>query len=107
MSRNIFFAGIKYDYQPLLERYARRCIKDADAASSLVNKFLQEQNWQNGGLPWPGQRLYLKRALLNRCYYYRYSQVFNRPLIWLRSPGRKGEGAGANKIVHPTHFSCD
>jgi hypothetical protein len=68
-------------YQPLLERYARFILKDAEIAISLVKKVLEDQYEFNDFVPSTRLRKILKADLLYHCYYWQQSQIFDRPLI--------------------------
>lgn len=68
-------------YEPLLQRYARRIIKDAEVAASLVMEVLEDQYEIDKLAPSPRLRKILKTDLLNRCHYWKQSQIFDRPLI--------------------------
>lgn len=73
-------AGIEY-YQPLLQRYARRLLKNEVAARELVTKVLKDQFEFNSRLPSARVRQLLKVELLNHCFYWQQAQIFDRPLI--------------------------
>ncbi|MDQ2719431.1 MAG: hypothetical protein M3Z26_06660 [Bacteroidota bacterium] len=68
-------------YDPLLLRYARRIINDAAVAETLVKKVLEDQYVIDGLRPSPRLRQILKTDLLNRCHYWKQSQIFDRQLI--------------------------
>jgi len=81
------FSGASEYYKPLLQRYARRILKDEAVAKCLVKKVLKGQ-YENNELAPPKYLLkILKADLLNHCYYYKQSQIFDRPLI--KVPMRK------------------
>lgn len=65
-------------YHPLLQRYARFIINDEEAAASLAKKVLDDQYDINGLIPAKHLRQVLKIHLLNRCYYWKQSQIFDR-----------------------------
>ena len=75
-----FVGAIEY-YKPILQRYARRILNNEAVAKSLVKKVLKGQ-YKNSELA-PSKHLLeiLKADLLNHCYYYKQSQIFDRPLI--------------------------
>ena len=68
-------------YLPLLQRYARFIIKDEEAAAALAKKVLKDQSDVNGLIPVRHLRQVLKLDLLNRCFYWMQSQIFDRPLV--------------------------
>ena len=68
-------------YEPLLQRYARRIIKDAEVAANLVIGVLEDQYKIDELAPSPRLRKILKTDLLHRCHYWKQSQIFDRPLI--------------------------
>lgn len=65
-------------YHPLLQRYARFIINDEEAAASLAKKVLEDQYDINGLVPAKHLRQVLKIDLLNRCYYWKQSRIFDR-----------------------------
>lgn len=75
-----FASAVDY-YQPLLQRYARCILKNAEVAKSLVIKVLEDQYEFNDSVPSIRLRKILKADLLNHCYYWKQSQLFDRPLI--------------------------
>jgi len=83
------FVGANEYYKPLLQRYARRILKDEAVAKSLVKKVLKRQYENNELAPSRCLLEILKADLLNHCYYYKQSQIFDRPLI--KVPLRKVE----------------
>ena len=65
-------------YYALLFRYARRIIKDAGAAASLVTEVLQEQV-ESRPLQLSKQECrLLKDTTTLRCFYWQQAQVFDR-----------------------------
>lgn len=68
-------------YESLLQRYARRIIKDAEVAANLVMGVLEDQYEIDKLAPSPRLRKTLRIYLLNRCHYLKQSQIFDRPLI--------------------------
>lgn len=68
-------------YKELLQRYARRMIHDETAAEEMVKKVLEDQYHIDGLAPTENLRKILKFDLLNHCYYYKNSKIFDRPLI--------------------------
>jgi hypothetical protein len=82
MERNKTQFAKKIDYyQPLLQRYARFILKDEEVAKKLVKKVLEDQFEFNDLVPSDRLRKILKADLLNYCYYWQQSQIFDRPLI--------------------------
>lgn len=65
-------------YGPLMERYARRLIKDATVAAVLSKHVLTDQYYMGGLVPSASLRKLLKFDLYNRCNYLRLSRVFDR-----------------------------
>lgn len=80
-TNKVQLAGAIDYYQPLLQRYARYILKDAEVAKSLVTKVLEDQYEFNNSVPSMRLRKILKADLLNHCYYWKQSQLFDRPLI--------------------------
>lgn len=68
-------------YKPILQRYARRILNDEAVAKSLAKKVLKGQYENNELTPSKHLLEILKADLLNHCYYYKQSQIFDRPLI--------------------------
>lgn len=68
-------------YRPLLQRYARRLIKDETVSSVLTNRVLKDQFHGDGLTPSKHLRQVLKTDLLNRCQYFRNFVVFDRPPV--------------------------
>ncbi len=68
-------------YEPLLQRYARRIIKDAEGAESLALEVLEDQYKIDKLAPSTRLRKILRIDLLNRCHYWKQSQIFDQSLI--------------------------
>src|SRR5574340_1246840 len=68
-------------YDKLLQRYARRLVNDASAAAIIVKEVLEAQYDINGLVPAKHLRQVLKTDVLNRCYYWKQSQIFDRPPV--------------------------
>ena len=68
-------------YKGLLQRYARRMIHDETIAEKLVKQALEDQFHIDGLAPSKNLRKTLKFDVLNHCYYYKYSKIFDRPLL--------------------------
>jgi len=83
-------------YQPLLQRYARCILKDEEVAKKLVKKVLEDQFQFNDLVPSDRLRKILKADLLNHCYYWQQSKIFDRLLI--KVPLRKY--AKTSQILH-------
>jgi hypothetical protein len=64
-------------YDPLLQRYARRLIQNEDAAADIVQQVLEAQYQINGLVPAKRLRQVLKTDVLNRCYFWLQSQIFD------------------------------
>lgn len=80
-TNKVQFANAIDYYQPLLQRYARCILKDAEVAKRLVIKVLGGQYEFNDSVPSIRSRKILKADLLNHCYYWKQSRLFDRPLI--------------------------
>lgn len=80
-TNKVQFAGAIDYYQPLLQRYARCILKDAEVAKSLALEVLEDQYEIDKLAPSSRLRKILKTDLLNRCHYWKQSQIFDRPLI--------------------------
>ena len=65
-------------YDKLLQRYARRLVNDADVAASIVKQVLKAQYDVNGLVPAKHLRQVLKTDVLNRCYYWKQSRIFDK-----------------------------
>ncbi|MDE3185087.1 MAG: hypothetical protein KGM16_16885 [Bacteroidota bacterium] len=68
-------------FKPLLERYSRRIIQDETVAKCLVKKVLEDQCKNNELAPSTDLLKILKADLLNHCYYWKQSQIFDKALI--------------------------
>lgn len=64
-------------YSSLLQRYARRFIHDAEVATVIVKEVLEAQYALNGLAPAKHLRLVLKTDVLDRCFYWKQSQIFD------------------------------
>ena len=73
-STNLLWTVAYYDR--LLQRYARRLINDATVAADIVKEVLEAQFDLNGLAPAKHLRQVLKTDVLNRCYYWKQSQIF-------------------------------
>jgi hypothetical protein len=67
-------------YYPVLQRYARRIVKDDRDAATLANEVLQEQ-FELYGFEGTLLRRRLKQALQLHCYYYLQARIFDKPMI--------------------------
>jgi len=81
-------------YFPILQRYARRVVKEEDNAAALANEILQEQ-YELDALEGPLLRRRLKQALQLHCYYCLQSRIFDKPMVKGYLP------ASENKIKQP------
>lgn len=68
-------------YYPLLLRYATIITGDRDEAEKIARKVLEDQYQVNGLAPSKLLRLVLKTDVLNRCFYFKQFQIFDRPPI--------------------------
>lgn len=68
-------------YDLLLKRYARRLIQDEEQAAKIVQDVLESQYDLNALVPSEHLRQVLKTDVLNHCYYFIQSKIFDRPLI--------------------------
>jgi hypothetical protein len=68
-------------YDKLLQRYARRVINDAGMAAIIVKEVLETQYDINGLVPAKHLRQVLKTDVLNRCFYWKQSQIFERSSV--------------------------
>ncbi len=68
-------------YKPLLERYSRLIIQDETVSKCLVKKVMEDQCGNNELTPSQDLLKILKADLLNHCYYWKQSQIFDRSLI--------------------------
>ena len=75
--------GSKAYYSKLLHRYARRLIHDEAEATRLVKKVLDNEHIPDGIAPCKRLRNILKIDLLNHCNYWKQSQIFDRPPVYL------------------------
>lgn len=65
-------------YDKLLQRYARRLVNDGAVAATIVKQVLEAQYEVNGLVPAKHLRQVLKTDVLNRCYYWKQVQIFNK-----------------------------
>ena len=68
-------------YDKLLQRYARRLLNDATVAATIVKQVLEAQYEVNGLVPAKHLRQVLKTDVLNRCYYWKQSKIFDKAPI--------------------------
>jgi hypothetical protein len=80
-------------YGNLLQRYARLLIHDAEIAAIIVKEVMEEQFDLNGLAPSKQLRQVLKTDVLNRCYYWKQSQIGNRPQAKVRELNEPGPAA--------------
>ena len=78
-STNLLWTVAYYDR--LLQRYARRLVNDATVAADIVKHVLESQYELNGLVPAKHLRQVLKIDVLNRCYYWKQSKVFDKAPI--------------------------
>lgn len=78
---NVAASKIIAYYYPLLLRYATMIIRDHDEAEKIARKVLEDQYHINGLAPSKFLRLMLKTDVLNRCFYFKQFQIFDRPPI--------------------------
>lgn len=64
-------------YDPLLQRYARRLIQNEAAAALIVQEVLEAKFQINGLVPAKHLRQALKTDVLNRCFFWLQSQIFD------------------------------
>jgi hypothetical protein len=64
-------------YDPLLQRYARRVIENEEAAAVIVQDVLEAQFQINRLVPAKHLRQVLKTDVLNRCFFWLQSQIFD------------------------------
>jgi hypothetical protein len=76
-------------YQELLQRYARRLLKDDILAANVVKEVLEIQYNINSLVPSKHLRQVLKTDVLNHCYYHIQANIFDQPVI---------------KVVPPSHL---
>ena len=74
-------AHVGCHYIPLLERYARRLIKNEWEAIRLVNDVLKDQYQIDRLAPSDYFRQVLKFNVRMRCFYFNQSKIFDRPPI--------------------------
>ena len=67
-------------YFPILQRYARRIVKDESDAAALANEILQEQ-FELYGFESALFRRRLKQALQLHSYYYLQARIFDKPMV--------------------------
>lgn len=75
--------GNKVYYSNLLQRYARRLIQDEAEAARLVKKVLDDEHIPDDMAPCKRLRNILKTDLLNHCNYWKQSQIFDQPPVYL------------------------
>lgn len=68
-------------YYPLLSRYAARVTGDRNESEKIARNVLEEQYEINGLAPSKLLRVVLKTDVLNRAFYFKQQQIFNRPKI--------------------------
>lgn len=68
-------------YQLLLQRYARRLVRNETLAANIVQEVLECQYDLNSLVPSKHLRQVLKTDVLNYCYYHIQAQMFDRPAI--------------------------
>jgi hypothetical protein len=68
-------------YQLLLQRYARRFVRNETLAANIVQEVLDCQYYFNSLVPSKHLRQVLKTDVLNYCYYHMQAKMFDRPLI--------------------------
>jgi hypothetical protein len=66
-------------YDPLFQRYARKLIQNEEAAAVIVHDVLEAQFQINGLVPAKHLRQVLKTDVLNRCFFWLQSQIFDLP----------------------------
>lgn len=79
-------------YDPLLQRYARRVIQNEEAAAVIVKDVLEAQFQINGLVPAKHLRQVLKTDVLNRCFFWLQTQLFDL----------SASKVSLSKIVKPT-----
>jgi hypothetical protein len=79
-------------YDPLLQRYARRIIQNEAAAAVIVQDVLEAQFQINGLVPAKHLRQVLKTDVLNRCFFWLQSQIFDL----------SGPKVSISDVVNPT-----
>jgi hypothetical protein len=68
-------------YYPLLMRYATIVTGDHDEAEKIARTVLEDQYEINGLAPSKLLRMVLKTDVLNRCFYFKQYEIFNRPKV--------------------------
>ena len=68
-------------YYPLLMRYATMITGDQNESEKIARNVLEEQYEINGLAPSKLLRVVLKTDVLNRAFYFKQQQIFNRPKI--------------------------
>lgn len=68
-------------YDPLLQRYARRLVRDSGIAANIVQEVLDCQYELNSLVPGRHLRQVLKTDVLNYCFYYIQAKMFGRELV--------------------------
>jgi len=68
-------------YQLLLQRYARRLVRNETLAANIVQEVLEHQYNLNALVPSKHLRQVLKTDVLNYCYYHIQAKIFDRPAI--------------------------
>lgn len=79
-------------YYPLLMRYATMVTGDHDESEKIARRVLEDQYEINCLAPSKLLRLVLKTDVLNRAFYFKQRQIFNRPLIKIKSNNRLPAG---------------
>jgi hypothetical protein len=64
-------------YDTLLQRYARRLIQNEEAAAVIVQNVLEAQFQINGLVPAKDLRQVLKTDVLNKCFFWLQTQIFD------------------------------
>jgi hypothetical protein len=73
-------------YEPLLQRYVMRLINNKAAAEKITKDVLNDQYDLDKQEPSPHLQKVLLTDMRNRCFYFRQSKIFDRPLI--KIPGK-------------------
>jgi len=76
-NRQITLVNTVAYYDPLLQRYARRIIQNEAAAAIIVQDVLEAQFQINGLVPAKHLRQVLKTDVLNRCFFWLQTQIFD------------------------------
>ena len=66
-------------YYPLLMRYATMITGDHNESEKIARSVLEDQYEINGLAPSRLLRVVLKTDVLNRAFYFKQQQIFNRP----------------------------